>query len=70
MANGLRPLYCPWPRCFVNLPIAIGAAFALHQRRVGEDDNPPVAPSVGASKHESVCIETCFKGTATDGNNA
>jgi hypothetical protein len=37
---------------------------------VGEDDNPPVAPSVGASKHESVCIETCFKGTATDGNNA
>src|SRR5829696_107870 len=26
MANGLRPLYCPWPRCFVYLPIAIGAA--------------------------------------------
>ena len=29
MANGLRPLYCSWPRCFVFLPIAFGAAFTL-----------------------------------------
>ena len=29
MANGLRPLYCPWPRCSVFLPIAFGVAFAL-----------------------------------------
>jgi hypothetical protein len=27
--TGLRPLYCPWPRCFVYLPIAFGAAFTL-----------------------------------------
>ena len=29
MANRLRPLYCPWPRCFVYHTIAFGAAFAL-----------------------------------------
>jgi hypothetical protein len=31
---------------------------------------PPVAPSVAASKHKFVRIETCFKDTATDINNA
>src|SRR5215217_2663249 len=29
MANGLRPLYCPWPRCFVYHTIPFGAALAL-----------------------------------------
>src|SRR5215204_6443210 len=30
MANGLRPLYCPWPRCFVYHTIAWrGLHFAL-----------------------------------------
>ena len=50
------------------------AAFALLQRRVGEDEEPtrrPLRrPPVGASKHESVCIETCFKDTAMDVNHA
>src|SRR5215211_2971214 len=31
MANGLRPLYCSWPRCFVYHTIPFGAAFALSQ---------------------------------------
>ena len=31
---------------------------------------PPVTPSVAASKHTSARIETCFKGTTTDINNA
>ena len=30
MANGLRPLYCPWPRCFLYHTIPFGAALALH----------------------------------------
>jgi hypothetical protein len=29
MANGLRPLYCPWPRCFVYHTIPFGAACTL-----------------------------------------
>src|SRR5687767_8272563 len=29
MANGLRPLDCSWPRCFVYHTIAFGAAFTL-----------------------------------------
>jgi hypothetical protein len=29
VAFGLRPLYCPWPRCFVYHTIAFGAAFTL-----------------------------------------
>jgi hypothetical protein len=32
--------------------------------------NSPVAPSVATSKQKSACIETCFKGTATDADNA
>jgi hypothetical protein len=32
--------------------------------------NPPVAPSVAASKQISDLIETSFKGTATDANDA
>jgi hypothetical protein len=51
--------------------LVFSAAFALLQRDgwVRASD-PPVAPSVGASKQKSVCIETCFKDTATDANNA
>jgi len=44
--------------------------FASLQRRVGDESNPPAAPSVAASKQKSACIETCLKGTATDVNNA
>jgi hypothetical protein len=30
MADGLRPLYCPWPRCFRCIRfLAFGAAFTL-----------------------------------------
>jgi hypothetical protein len=47
-----------------------GAALALPQRRVGRMSNPPVAPSVAASKQISAYVETCFKGTETDANNA
>jgi hypothetical protein len=36
----------------------------------GDESIPPVVPSVAASKQKSACIETCFKGAATDGNNA
>ena len=46
------------------------AAFALLQRRVGDESNPPVAPSDAASKQKSAYVETCCKGTETDGNNA
>ena len=48
----------------------LSAAFALLQRRVGDESNPPVAPSVAESKQKSAYVETCCKGTATDGNNA
>ena len=51
-------------------PSSWSAAFALLERRVGDESNPPVAPSVAASKHTSARIETCFKDTATDINNA
>ena len=44
--------------------------FALVERRVGDESNPPVAPSVAASKHTSARIETSFKDTAMDINNA
>jgi hypothetical protein len=44
--------------------------FALVERRVGDESNPPVAPSVAASKHKSDLIETSFKDTAKDVNNA
>jgi hypothetical protein len=37
---------------------------------VEDESNPPVAPSVAASKQISARIEMCFKGTATDANNA
>ena len=67
MATGLRPLYCPWPPFWVPL---LSAALALLQRRVGRMSNPPVAPSVAASKQKSAYVETCFKGTETDANNA
>ena len=72
LGRGFRApaLYCPWPRYCVYLPIAFGAAFALLQRRVGRMSSPPVAPSVAASKQKCDLIETCFKGTATDANNA
>ena len=46
-----------------------GLRFAA-TRRVGRMSNPPVAPSVAASKHKSAYVETSFKGTAKDANNA
>jgi hypothetical protein len=52
-------------------PIAFGAVFALLQRDGwARTSNPPVAPSVSASKQKSVCIETCFKDTTMDVNHA
>jgi hypothetical protein len=51
-------------------PSSWSAAFALLQRRVGDESNPPVAPSVAASKHTSARIKTRLKGTITDVNNA
>jgi hypothetical protein len=61
---------CIVGRVVSHFTTSYNAAFALLQRRVGDEGNPPVAPSVAASKQKSACIETCFKGTATDGNNA
>ena len=44
----------------LKLTTSYNAAFALLQRRVGDESNPPVAPSVAGSKHKFVRIETCF----------
>ena len=51
-------------------PSGCPGPFALLQRRVGDESNPPVAPSVVGSKHKSARIEPRFKGTTTHVNNA
>ena len=54
----------------MGVSFGVSRHFALLQRRVGDESNPPVAPSVAASKHKFGLIETSFKGTAKDVNNA
>jgi hypothetical protein len=35
--QGLQPLYCPWPRCTLKIPVFPGAAFTLRPLRVARD---------------------------------
>jgi hypothetical protein len=55
----------------MEVSFAVSPPFAVRQTTGGRQPSiPPVAPSVAASKHKSVRIETCSKGTITNVNNA
>jgi len=65
-ARACPPYY--WPR---SIPILPGAALRFATTTGGQQTSiPPVAPSVATSKHTSARIETYFKGTITDIDNA
>src|SRR5215203_2449361 len=69
---GVAPTAAPLrPQAEAELPRFGAQALRFATTTGGRQTSlPPVAPSVAASKHTSARIETCFKGTTTDINNA
>jgi len=55
MANGLRPLYCPWPRCFAYHTIVFGAAFTLPLAQWGSVESALPFPLLGSIKAHTLC---------------